>query len=408
VSIIKTPQTLPQASPKESKPVPQEPYTDHRPLNHDPYYFDDYQPVSLLHYVNIPLRHRWLIVLCFILASVSAYITSKLATPIYEATAQFVSDPNATKNVAIAGSDLGGIQLRNPVDYYSNILKSTAVIDNVLNSSLKDSRLQTPDSKLLDLIEIPANSSLPREVQARNIFKGDILQLSASTRDSNIFNLKVQWRDPQTAATLANAFLDELIRYDMRVKSSTARQKRMFIEKQLQDNEKLLKEAEDKLRDFKSQNRLLYLTEPAGPLGIPRTNVAPDLQLEKDRREREVKLQTELYLILKRELELAKIAENNEASTLTVIEQASPPLGRTRPTTRNNVMLAAVVGLMLGIGLSFMIEYAAGADTESPDTREFIGHLASLRSDARKLLSIFSLGLISYHSSANEKTHSSP
>jgi capsular polysaccharide biosynthesis protein len=100
-------------------------------------------------------------------------------------------------------------------------------------------------------------------------------------------------------------------------------------------------------------------------------------------------------LTLKKEFELAKIAENNEASTITVIEKASPPLFSTGSSARSNVLLAAVVGLMLGVGLAFLLEYVAKLDMKSSDNQELIGHLASLGSDARKLLSIFSLGLIS-------------
>jgi uncharacterized protein involved in exopolysaccharide biosynthesis len=217
-------------------------------------------------------------------------------------------------------------------------------------------------------------------VLAREFFKGDTVSLAASTRDSNIFNLKVDWDDPQMAADIANAFTDELISNDRRIKSSTARTKREFIERQITDNEKRLKEAEDRLRDFKMRNIPLYQAEALGPAGAARLmGVSPELQLEKDRREREVKLESDLYVTLKKEHELAKIAENNEASTLAVIERASPPLQRIKPSTRTNVMLAAVVGLMLGIGLAFVLEYVAKSDTESPDTREFLGHLASLR-----------------------------
>jgi uncharacterized protein involved in exopolysaccharide biosynthesis len=385
--------------------VTQDPGLKNQDISLDPrfaalnYYPDDYQPVSLLHYLNILLRRRWLIVACSFLAAGGAYITSKSLMPVYQATALLVSNPATARSTAVAGADMGVTPVGNPVTYYSRILNSSSLNENVLN------RFRSQGIQLVHQMDLPSNSSVPQEKLARNLLKG-VAQISSSSnvRDdyswmnsATVLNLTVRWRDAQLAADLANAFVEELIAYDRNIKSSTVRRKREFIEKQLQSTENLLKDAEKKLMDFKTQNRVLYAADSWGTGGGTRVSIPPELQLGKDRADREIKIQSEIYIILKRELERAKIAENNQASSLTIIEMASPPLSFSRigSSTRRNVLLAAVVGLMLGVGLAFVLEYVANADMESADTQELLGHLASLRSDARKLLSILSLGLIS-------------
>lgn len=367
------------------------------------YNSDDYRPVSLLHYLNILLRRRWLILACSFLAAAGAYLTSKSSVPMYQATyqatAQFISNPMTGRSTTVAGADIRAVPVGNPVSYYSSILRTSPLIENVLN------RFRSQGIQLIHPMDLPSNSSVPREILARNLLKG-VAQLSSSSssRDNyswvnaaTVMDLTVRWRDPQLAADIANAFVEELIAYDRRIKSAAARQKRIFVEKQVQNTENLLKGAENKLMDFKTQNRVLYAAGSWGASDGARVSIPPELQLEKDRADREIKIQSEIYMTLKRELALAKIAENNPTSTLTIIERAAPSLSlfRTGSSTRKNVLLAAAVGLMLGVGLAFVLEYAAKADMESADVQELLGHLASLRSDARKLLSILSLGLIS-------------
>lgn len=110
------------------------------------------------------------------------------------------------------------------------------------------------------------------------------------------------------------------------------------------------------------------------------------LQIEKQRLEREVSLQEELFKTLKRELELARISEKKEASAVSIIDRAVPPEHPSRPRTMLNVLLAAVVGFMLAVGFAFAAEYFTNLSAERADNREFLANVQALRNDFRRLL----------------------
>lgn len=377
--------------PLREAPLPQVFSQDPGPRTQD-YFYDDYQPVSLLAYINVLLGHYKLIAACLLLAGLSSYVYSRQMTPVYEASTKFITDPNAAKRV-FAGSEMYGIETKNPVDYLSNVLKSPAVLDRVLNQSFSNEKTQ----KLLDLVTRQSQNDLfdsttedasadhpsLRLLRARNYFKSDRLTLAATTpRDVSVISLKVQWNDPQMAADLANAFTDELVAYDRSIKTAVSRQKKEAVERLTAETLTRLTEAENKLRDFKLQNRILYvavLSNGGGAGSGGFVNTSPQLQLERERLEREVQLQSNLYASLKKELDLPKIAESSEASAIVVIERASIPFQRLKPNTRTNVLLAAVVGLMLGIGLAFVHEHVTKFDADTPDAQQFLAHVQHFR-----------------------------
>ena len=281
------------------------------------------------------------------------------------------------------------------MDYYSNILKSSAVLDKALDREFPQSNDLTSHTvkKLIDILNFPTDSGVSREVLARNFFKErSIVSLETRTRTSPVLNLSAQWNDPKMAAALANVFLEELVAYDTRIKTGAFNKKRVFIEKRVEEVIVGLQKAENNLLDFELKNRLIYRARP----GSSQSPVPPQLQVEKDRRDREVQVQSELYMTLKNELELAKIAEDNKESTLVVIEWASAPLQSIFPQTLFNVILGTVVGLALGIAFAFLLELVARVDTNSHDSREFREHIVSLRTDVRRLVSILSFGLAAW------------
>jgi uncharacterized protein involved in exopolysaccharide biosynthesis len=370
--------------------------------NSDLYYDDDdairISPVAI---VNFLLRRRRVIVVCFVVAVAFAYLSSKLSTPVYEATAKFLADPKAGSRV-LSTTDAYGIESRNPLDYLSAVVMSSSVLDRVLAH-----KFQTLNGAALidrlELSEIPGQSAEVRQGRARILAKGNVTLATASSKDVSFLSLKAQWKDANTAAELANVFTDALREYDREIKSAVARTKREFVAKRLTETETLLKAAEEEVRNFRVRNRMLVWQALAGSAasggGATSVRVAsPDLQMQADRLEREAKIQTEQFSLLKRELELAKISEANDSSSIVIVERATPPLGRLKPNTRTNVLLGAVLGLMLGIGAAFLIEYVSKMDKETDDMRELMGHVGAVRGGIKKLASVFALPpSVDYH-----------
>jgi len=128
--------------------------------------------------------------------------------------------------------------------------------------------------------------------------------------------------DPNLAAAIANAYVEELDKQNKKLSVGQATSKRLFLENRL-------KEVEQKLRRIDS---------------IP---------------SREAQIQEMLYELLMRELEMAKIEEARSMPTIQVLDRAVvPELPMGRGAVRKGVM-AGVAAFVLGVFLAFSKEYAA-------------------------------------------------
>jgi uncharacterized protein involved in exopolysaccharide biosynthesis len=94
---------------------------------------------------------------------------------------------------------------------------------------------------------------------------------------------------------------------------------------------------------------------------------APTVGLEYGRLRRDALIQQKVFELLTQQLELAKIEEAKDDITFQVIDQAIPPEKRIKPKRTQNVLLAGVVSLFLGIFLVFFLEYLAKQKSQSND-----------------------------------------
>ncbi|MFQ5746597.1 MAG: polysaccharide biosynthesis tyrosine autokinase, partial [Gemmatimonadota bacterium] len=83
----------------------------------------------------------------------------------------------------------------------------------------------------------------------------------------------------------------------------------------------------------------------------------PEKEVEFARLERQTKLLGELYTLLQTRLKEAEVAEAVDDPTVRVVERAIVEDEPISPRPARNVALAAVLGLMLGVGLGFVREY---------------------------------------------------
>src|SRR5204863_10170126 len=128
-----------------------------------------------------------------------------------------------------------------------------------------------------------------------------------------------------------------------KTRESQARERRKFIEERVQQGERDLREAEEDLKTFYQHNY--------------RWQESPQLVFEEGRLRRRVDIQQELYLTLRREYETARIEEVNDTPVLTVIDSAVPPQRKSAPATLLLLVLAAVVGGLIGVSSALGAEY---------------------------------------------------
>jgi uncharacterized protein involved in exopolysaccharide biosynthesis len=333
--------------------------------------------ISPLAIINMILRHRRLLVLGPVLGFAVGVLLTLGHTRVYEAAVQFVSSPGGDKGVTGVGGDMGPAQQKDPYDYYATLLKSTAVVDAVLETPLDG-------GKLADSLAIPDDALLTAPERARRRLADAEVRLDSSSKARStgaleVLRIHARWTEPATAAAIANAFVDALAGHDQKIRSSAARARREFIDQQITDTGKALRAAEDALRIFKQQNRLLALAETQtadNPMSVP-----PELLQRKDQLQREVNVQGELYLTLKKGFEQARIAEMDDASALVIIERAAAPripIGSGRRTT---VILAGMLGLMIAAGIAGLRELRSRVDLTTPEGQELVGHLSTMNEE---------------------------
>ncbi len=227
---------------------------------------------------------------------------------------------------------------------------------------------------------------------------------------------------PELAASIANAYFEELDRLNQEFSFTSARQTRVFIEERLGETRDSLAAMQSRLSDFQSEhgmvaldeqakaavdvastlqaelisleaqievarkystgsfsrtrdlqyradavrNRLLRLAGKGGaalapeasddPLLIP-FNRMPDLSRRLADLLLDIKTQQAVFTLLTTQHQQAKIDEARDVPTIQVLDRAEPPVFKSAPKRKKNVLVALVLGLFVGAILAFASEY---------------------------------------------------
>lgn len=329
-------------------------------------FYED-EEIHLINYVNVLLKRRWMIVIGVFFCVVFTGIYSKTRPPVYTASAKFLPSRNpemiSRMGTLIGTSRIESFQDNVTSEYYTELLKSSPFLERIANKKFFSKKLGE-EVALISYYEIEADNETERLIKATRVIGGG-LELSTA-RTTKVVSISYSTNEPDLSAAIVNAFLEELIRYNQEVRDSKAKQNRIFIENQLEENRKLLKKAEAELADFTTKNKKI---------------VTADLEMELDRLKRNVKVQEEVYVMLKKQLELAKIEEQEKKLVIEIIENASVPLYKSSPKTKRNVILAGFVSIFLFIGLAFVLEYISKMNPEEEGYREFSKHLTDIKND---------------------------
>ena len=335
---------------------------DERPV------FAEEEEVHLITYVNVLLKRRWLIVLGAFFCVVLTGIYSKTRHPVFTASAKFLPsrNPEMTSRMGTLIGTSGRVEsIENNVtsEYYTELLKSSPFLGRIANKKFFSKKLGE-EVALISYYQIEADNETERLIKATRVIGGG-LELSTA-RTTKVVSLSYSSGEPELSAAIVNAFLEELITYNQEVRDSKAKQNRIFIEERLEENRKLLRKAEAELADFTTKNKKI---------------VTPDLAIELDRLKRNVKVQEEVYVMLKKQLELAKIEEQEKKLAIEIIENASVPLYKSSPKTKRNVVLAGLVSIFLFSGLAFVLEYISKMNPKDEGYKEFYKHLTDIKND---------------------------
>jgi tyrosine-protein kinase Etk/Wzc len=388
----------------------------------------DEDEINLLELVRVVVRRKMLIIKICAAAAVLSACYSLTLKNIYTATAKFYPPQketpigNLASLIAQAGplATLGG--LGGPGDLYLAITKSRTVTDAVI----KRLDLQkTEEGKMLSLDK--ARIAVMRTAKIE-VGKDGIITISANSKD------------PQKAAALANAIVDETVRRSVQLYLTKAGSERLFLERRLETSKIDLKNAESDLKDFQEKHKTIKADAQAsvaidgiakvraeivskevqlatlrnsmtdessdvkalqagiarlksqmgamtgsggGDTVIPATGNLPGICVEYLRKLRDVKIQEAIFEQLSKQYELAKINETKDSSSVQIIDEAVPPARKSGPKRSLIVLISTFVAFIGSIVVIFAQEYLSKISPEDAEIIKEIKQSLSLRSVMR-------------------------
>jgi len=208
-----------------------------------------------------------------------------------------------------------------PTEIYQVLVTSESVLGPVIYK--KYSTKEYKDSvNLIEYFDIKPDNSLSPEQQKRKMFIKAFDRLSKGhlatdlDRITKVLNIKATMPESDLSALVANNIVESLDHYIRTKRKSYASEQRFYIEKRLQQVNDSLSAAENKLKNFREENRLV---------------ASPALLLEQGRLMRNVDIQQAVYIELNKQLEIAKIDEIKETPVLNIKELAKDPVLKAGP-----------------------------------------------------------------------------
>jgi uncharacterized protein involved in exopolysaccharide biosynthesis len=254
--------------------------------------------------------------------------------------------------------------------FYAYLLESRALLDAAVNTRYTyEWNGRKYAGTLAELYRARGDDDRARNDAAVRKLRTNVVA-NAVTR-TGVVELRVK-AEHAPLATQINARMLELVNtFNLRTLQSQAGAERRFAAARLAESARELKEAEDRLQRFSQSNRAW--------------SNSPTLSIERERLEREIGRQTELYSTLSEAHEQAKLEEVRNTPVITVV---APPVEPVRPDSRQlfqKLLLALVGGVILGVLVAFARDTTQTKRTFSLPAELELSHLrAELARDLRQ------------------------
>jgi uncharacterized protein involved in exopolysaccharide biosynthesis len=286
------------------------------------------------------LRKKLLIINGIVAVLVLIYLYL-IVKPYYESTVTILPE-FGSKSTTFAGlsqlATLVGVRPSEgaPAEIYQNLLTSEIVLENVIYSKYKTAKF-TDSVNLIEYLNPAKDDTEIRN--ERQVFLSVYRNLAANLIRSNIdrltkiLTITVTMPESQLSADVANKIAESLDGYIRTKRKSFASEQKFYIEKRIDELSDSLRLAEDKLKNFSEQNRMIQQS--------------PQLILEKGRLMRNVEILNAVYIELNKQLEVTKIDEIRETPVVNIKEWAKDPVYKAGPARANNFIKVLLLSVLL-------------------------------------------------------------
>lgn len=336
--------------------------------------------------------------------------------PVESSQGNFSAALGALQNIPFVGGAVGGALGKTATDKLVTILNSRTIAEDVIK---KLDLIKVLSKEAWDEQKRQWKSTKPPTLQdtVQSLQKGMVKVIDDR---KGLISISVEYKDPKLAADIANEYTAALHNFLNVNAISLAKRNRIFLEKQLATTKADLQRAEEHLKSYQTKKKIAAMDAQADAaikaladlkaqiitrevqLGAMREfatknnpNVkrvedeirefrlqlkrleagsktpgsdesigamitlsdAPGLGLGYARLKRDALIQQKVFELLTQQYELSKIEEAKDDITFQVIDEAIPPEKRFKPKRTQNVLLAGVVSIFLGILLVFFLEY---------------------------------------------------
>jgi len=309
----------------------------------------------LLENLEVLIARRIIVIVIFFSVIFSTIVYLLLTPSIYIAETTLLPAETGRKSPleSLSGvTQLIGLNLSSADDLstlYQKIIMSRRLIRDVLTTRFNSVR-QGKILPLLDILEIEGEEIEERLDVGYKLLINNIVEVEYS-KEFKITTISIATKEPQLSSDIANSIVEKLDRFSRNLTIKKAKENKYFIESRLEETSELLDEAEEELRNFRESNK--------------RIENSPDLQLEQGRLIREIRIQEEVYLTLKKELEIIKIEEVKNMPTIRVLDTAIAPVNKSRPERRKimaiSIFFALTLGIAVPIGQQYLIKFYANS-----------------------------------------------
>jgi uncharacterized protein involved in exopolysaccharide biosynthesis len=266
-----------------------------------------------------------------------------------------------------------------------------------------------------------------------------LVRVSLGKKDG-IISISVEDEDPARAAAIANAYVEELKKLNVRLNLGSAGRERVFLEERLAVVKADLVQAEDNLKTFQETNKAISIDAQATAIidaisklrgelaskevelgvlltsqteqnpqvralreGIGQlkpqlrklegssegkkisqdifiaTSDVPDVGLQYARLLRDFKVQETLFELLTKQYEVAKVSEAKNTSSLQVLDDAAVPDRKSKPKRALAVLIATFIVGFMAVLWAFVREFGERMNDEDRQRWQEIRGLLSLR-----------------------------
>ena len=320
-----------------------------------------------------PLLRRWKLVAgTAVAAALVAAVILLLQQPMYTGRATFT--PEAATGSGGGGglgalmgvaSELGFGMSTGSVspEFFVKLVGSGELLRSTLLFEFPDPEARGAGRPLLEILDVPGNSTEERLQNGVNLLRQRIE--TSADKPTGIVTLEVEMGSPALAAAVANHLVTLLNEFNLERRQSQSREQRRFTGERMAEAERDLRAAERSELAFLQRNRD-YSSSPL-------------LTFEANRLARDVQVKQELFLTLSKAHTEARIAEVRDTPVLTLVDSAVAPVRRTSPRRTIGVIVAGLVGAIVGIGLAYLASARDKPREHRADYLEFRDALETAR-----------------------------